>query len=77
MTKKGAWISNELQLQNDSLSSVHKNYSFLSATRVLSYWAVAYNTTASLDKLICTDYVDFGKCQDRFGKFSWSKSDSN
>ena len=23
---------------------------------------MAYNTTASLDKLFCTDYVDFGKC---------------
>ena len=38
---------------------------------------MAYNTTASLDKLTCTDYVDFGKCQDRFGRFSWSKKDSN
>ena len=38
---------------------------------------MAYNTTASLDKLTCTDYVDFGKCQDRFGHFSWSKNDSN
>ena len=38
---------------------------------------MAYNTTASLDKLTCTDYVDFGKCQDRFGLFSWSKNDSN
>ena len=38
---------------------------------------MAYNTTASLDKLTCTDYVDFGKCQDRFGQFSWSKNDSN
>ena len=38
---------------------------------------MAYNTTASLDKLTCTDYVDFGKCQDRFGRFSWSKNDSN
>ena len=35
------------------------------------------NTTASLDKLNCSDYVDFGKCQDRFGRFSWSKNDSN
>ena len=35
-----------------------------------------YNTTASLDKLTCTDYVDFGNCQDRFGRFSWSKKDS-
>ena len=38
---------------------------------------MAYNTTASLDKLTCTDYVDFGKCQDRFGQFFWSKNDSN
>ena len=38
---------------------------------------MAYNTTSSLDKLTCTDYVDFGKCQDRFGRFSWSKNDSN
>ena len=38
---------------------------------------MAYNTTASWDKLTCTDYVDFGKCQDRFGRLSWSKNDSN
>ena len=38
---------------------------------------MAYNTTASLDKLTCTDYVDFGKSQDRFGRFSWVKNDSN
>ena len=38
---------------------------------------MAYNTTASLDKLTCTDYVYFGKCQDRFGQFSGSKNDSN
>ena len=38
---------------------------------------MAYNTTPSMDKLTCTDYVDFGKCQDRFGRISWSKNDSN
>ena len=38
---------------------------------------MAYNTTGTLDKLTCTDYVDFGKCQDKFGRFSWSKNDSN
>ena len=38
---------------------------------------MAYNTTASLDKLTCTDYVDFGKCQDRFGRSFWSINDSN
>ena len=32
-----------------------------------------YNTTATLDELACTNYVDFGKCQDRFGRTSWSK----
>ena len=37
---------------------------------------MAYNTTASLDKLTCTDDVDFGKSSDRFGRFSWSKNDS-
>ena len=38
---------------------------------------MAYRTTAFLDKLTCTDYVHFGKCQDRFGQFFWSKKDSN
>ena len=38
---------------------------------------MAYNTTASLDKLTSTDYVDFGKSSDRFGRFSWTKKDSN
>ena len=38
---------------------------------------MAYNTTASLDKLTCTDYVNFGKSQDRFVQFSWTKNDSN
>ena len=38
---------------------------------------MAYNTTASLDKLTCTGYVDFGKCQDRFERLFWSKNDSN
>ena len=37
---------------------------------------MAYNTTETLDKLTCTDYVDFGKCQDGFGRFFWSKIDS-
>ena len=38
---------------------------------------MAYNTTETLDKLTCTYYVDFGKCQNRFGRFFWSKKDSN
>ena len=38
---------------------------------------MAYNTTAFLDKLACSDYVDFGKSQDGFGRFFWSKNDFN
>ena len=38
---------------------------------------MTYNTTATLDKLACTDYVDFGKCQDRFGRNFWSKNTFN
>ena len=38
---------------------------------------MAYNTTASLDKLTYTNYVDFDKRQDIFGQFFWSENDSN
>ena len=34
---------------------------------------MVYNTLAFLDQLACTDYGDFGKCQDRFGQISSSK----
>ena len=57
--------------------SFSKINSLLSATSTLSHSPMAYNTTAPLDKLACTDYVDFGKSQDRFGRFSWSNNDSN
>ena len=75
MTKRHAYISNEMQLQNYSLTFLHENKSLLSATSILSGSPMAYNTTASLNKLTCTDYVDFGKCQDRFERFFWSKND--
>ena len=57
--------------------SFSKINSLLSATSILSRSPTSYNTTAFLDKLACIDYVDFGKSQDRFGRFSWSKNDSN
>ena len=56
--------------------SFSKINSLPSATSILSRSPMAYNTTAFLDKLDCTDYVDFGKSQDRFGRFSGSKKDS-
>ena len=77
MTKKHAYISNEMQLQDHFLILIHKNKSLRSATSFLSRSPMGYNTTASLDKLTCTDYVNFGNCRDRFGQFSWSKNDSN
>ena len=77
MTKKYGYMSSEMQLQNHSSTSFPKNKSLLSATSLLSHSPLGYNTTASFNKLTCTDYVDFGKCQDRFGQFFWSKNDSN
>ena len=71
------YIKNEMQLQNHSLTSIHKHKSLASATSILSRSPMAYNTTASLFKLTCTDYVDFGKSKDRFGRLSWSRNDSN
>ena len=75
--QRNAYTSNEMQLQNHSLIFIHKSFSLLSATSIPSRSPMASNTTASLDKLTCTDYVDFGKCQDRFGRFSWSNNDSS
>ena len=64
-----------MQLQNQSLAFILKNKSLLSATSILSRSPMTYTTTASLDKLTCTDYVDFGKCQVTFGQFSGFKND--
>ena len=77
MTKTHAYISYGMQLQNHSLTFFHKKISLLSATSILSCSTMVYNTTASLDNLFYTDYVDFGKCQDRFESLSWTKNDSN
>ena len=57
--------------------SFSKINSLLSATSILSRSPMTYNTTETLDKLTGTNFVDFGKSQDRFGRFSWSKKDSN
>ena len=36
---------------------------------MLSRSLIAYNITASYEKLTCTDYVDFANYRDRFGQF--------
>ena len=38
---------------------------------------MASNTTASLDKFTCTEYVDLKKIKDRLEEISLSKNDSN
>ena len=38
---------------------------------------MTYNTTVSVSKRTCTNYVVFGKSSDRFGRFSWTNNDSN
>ena len=77
ITKKDPYIGKEMQLQNHFSTFIHKTKSLLSATSILARSPMAYNTTASLDKLTCTDYLDLGKCQDRFGQFFRSKNGSN
>ena len=71
MTKKDAYISNDMQIQNLSLTFILKNKSLLTATSILSRSPMAYNTT---DQLSCTDYVDFGKFQVNFGQFLGPKT---
>ena len=70
---KAVTFSSQISVQ----LSFSKINSFLSATSILSRSPMAYNTTAFLDKLASTDYLVFGKNQDRFGLFSCSKNDSN
>ena len=72
--QEGANISNDMQLQNHSLTSIHKNNSLLSATSILSRSQTAYNNTASLEKLTCTDYVDFGNVKTDLDDFLGPKA---
>ena len=55
MAKKDAYVSNDKQLQNHSLTFIHKKKSLLSPASFLSRSPIAYNTTASLDKLTWTN----------------------
>ena len=77
MTKKDAFTDNELQLLDHSLTFFHKNKTHLSTISILSRSPMAHNTTASFEKITCTDYVDFGNFQDKCGRLSRSQNDSN
>ena len=78
MTKRETFLRDNLQHQSYSLTFLLKNKSLLATTCVLSQWPnlLTYNSTAPLNKLPYTNYVDFGKCQDGFGQFACSTNDS-
>ena len=70
MTRNESCKRNSFQLKNRSLTLFVKNFiHFFSATILLSHSHIASNTTSFLEKLTCTDYVDFGKIQDKSGEF--------
>ena len=73
------YISNIFELQNLSSIFILKKKQITSAASLLSQQSkpMTYNIVASMDKPTCTDDEDFAKCQDRLGRFFWSKSDSN
>ena len=75
--RKEAYIYTFSQLLNRSSTFIVKNRSLFSTTSVLSFSPMAHNIFVSLDNLYCTIYVDFGKRQDRFELFYWSKTFSN
>ena len=66
MTKKDKYINKEMQLQNLFLTFNPKNKTILSASSILFRSPVAHITTDFLDKLTFTNYLDLGKCPDRF-----------
>ena len=74
-TKKGVHASNEMHPK--SMFKFHsQKQSIRFSYQHFILFPLTCNATATIDKLTCTNYVDFGKCQVRFGQFSWSKSGS-
>ena len=59
MTKNETYICYKLQLQNHSPTFLHENISIPSHNSILFHSPIAYNTTASLDKLTCNDYANY------------------
>ena len=74
ITKRDTYISNKIQLKIILWLSFTKNKSLLLATSTFSRSPIAYNTTASLDKLTCTDYMDFANVKTDSDNFSGPKT---
>ena len=71
--QKKTYTSSNLQIQIHSLIFIVKKV-LLRVTSSLSRQSkpMAQNITAALDTLLCTNYVDFGNCRDKFGRlFRW------
>ena len=70
-TEKETHRGNKCNIRSNSLCFVLKITSLLLATSTLSQRpnSKVYKTTASLDKLTCTRFVELAKCQPRFGCF--------
>ena len=77
MTKKETNKSNSQQLQNPSLSFIVKNSSLFSATSVLSFSPMAYNTTAFSDKFTCLNLWTLENVKTDLDEFFGPKKDSN
>ena len=63
-----------------SFFSIHSQNRTLSPATIVPYQQpklMAHNTTASLDNMNCTKYVDFATCQIAIGHNCLSKNDSN
>ena len=78
MTKKMAYIGDNLQHQSHSLTFLLKNISpFLTASIIYQRTNVMTHTTAaSLEKFNGTGFLDIGESKDRFCCFSRSQTDS-
>ena len=75
--QKKTYTRNKVQFQNLFSIFMHKIEIFSSTTSVFNRSTMAYNTTDSLEKLTCTNYVDCGNLQDILRQFSVFKKDSN
>ena len=51
-----------------------KNHYFTLFSRIQFFFLFFFSL---LQKPSCTDYVEFGKCQERFGRMSWSEKVSD
>ena len=75
--EKEVYIINKFHLVKHSLISIIRKKSHLPVTIIIYRSLIFHNTTAYLNKLTCTDYVDFAKRQHRIKQTSWCKTDSS